>query len=242
MYYAASSTIISSTFLFFVVVVIVVISLLPSSSSVSVTAFSTTSTNTSRSRSRRTNININININMNMNNPETIRKVLINTKTIALIGASIKSNRPSNYVMKYLLDNGYNVIPINPGLKDGSEIHGQKVYDTLSSIPTHKNIDMVDIFRNSAAVPSIVDEILKMNNMDEDEDDNSSNSNDNDNEDNTNKHKHKHKKHNIKSIWMQVGVINEDAALKAKNSGLDVIMNACPKIEIPKLNINISNL
>ena len=48
----------------------------------------------------------------------------------------------------------------------------------------------------------------------------------------------KDKHHNIKSIWMQVGVINEDAALKAKNSGLDVVMNACPKIEIPKLNIN----
>ncbi|OEU12543.1 CoA-binding domain-containing protein [Fragilariopsis cylindrus CCMP1102] len=147
------------------------------------------------------------------NNPEIIRKVLSNTKTIALIGASIKSNRPSNYVMKYLLDVGYNVIPINPGLKEGTTIHGQKVYESLSSIPACANIDMVDIFRNSAAVPSIVDEILQMNN-------------DND------------KHHNIKSIWMQVGVINEDAALKAKNSGLDVVMNACPKIEIPKLNIN----
>ena len=161
------------------------------------------------------------------NNPEIIRKVLINTKTIALIGASIKTNRPSNYVMKYLLDNGYNVIPINPGLKKGTTIHGQKVYESLSSIPACANIDMVDIFRNSAAVPSIVDEILQMNN-----------GNDNDNvidEDDEDKHKDKH---SIKSIWMQVGVINEDAALKAKNSGLDVIMNACPKIEIPKLNIN----
>ena len=158
------------------------------------------------------------------NNPEIIRKVLINTKTIALIGASIKTNRPSNYVMKYLLDVGYNVIPINPGLADGkTTIHGQKVYESLSSIPACTNIDMVDIFRNSEAVPSIVDEILEMNNgnvIDEDDED---------------KHKDKH---SIKSVWMQVGVINEDAALKAKKSGLDVIMNACPKIEIPKLNIN----
>ena len=158
------------------------------------------------------------------NNPEIIRKVLIDTKTIALIGASIKTNRPSNYVMKYLLDVGYNVIPINPGLADGkTTIHGQKVYESLSSIPACTNIDMVDIFRNSAAVPSIVDEILQMNNdviVDDDDED---------------KHRYKH---NIKSIWMQVGVINEDAALKAKKSGLDVIMNACPKIEIPKLNIN----
>ena len=163
-----------------------------------------------------------------MNNPEIIRRVLKDTKTIALIGASIKTSRPSNYVMKYLLDVGYNVIPINPGLKEGTTIHGQKVYESLSSIPACANIDMVDIFRNSAAVPSIVDEILQMNN---------GNDNDNviDEDDDDNKHKH-----NIKSIWMQIGVINEDAALKAKNSGLDVIMNACPKIEIPKLNINIS--
>jgi predicted CoA-binding protein len=181
------------------VVAVVVISLLSSSPS-SVTAFSMT------------------------NNPEIIRKVLINTKTIALIGASIKTNRPSNYVMKYLLDVGYNVIPINPGLADGkTTIHGQKVYESLSSIPACTNIDMIDIFRNSEAVPSIVDEILEMNNgnvIDEDDGD---------------KHKDKH---SIKSVWMQVGVINEDAALKAKKSGLDVIMNACPKIEIPKLNIN----
>ena len=182
------------------VIAVVVISLLSSSPS-SVTAFS-------------------------MNNPEIIRRVLKDTKTIALIGASIKSNRPSNYVMRYLLDNGYNVIPINPGLKEGTTIHGQKVYESLSSIPACANIDMVDIFRNSAAVPSIVDEILEMNN---------GNDNDNviDEDDDDNKHKH-----NIKSIWMQIGVINEDAALKAKKSGLDVIMNACPKIEIPKLNIN----
>ena len=166
------------------------------------------------------------------NNPEIIRKVLINTKTIALIGASIKTNRPSNYVMKYLLDVGYNVIPINPGLKEGTTIHGQKVYNTLSSIPACTNIDMVDIFRKSEAVPSIVDEILLMNNGN----DNDVISDEDDDEDN--KHNNKYNKHNIKSIWMQIGVINEDAALKAKKSGLDVIMNACPKIEIPKLNIN----
>ena len=164
------------------------------------------------------------------NNPEIIRKVLINTKTIALIGASIKTNRPSNYVMKYLLDVGYNVIPINPGLADGkTTIHGQKVYESLSSIPACTNIDMVDIFRNSEAVPSIVDEILQMNI-----------GNDNDNDVIVDEDDDDNNKHNIKSIWMQVGVINEDAALKAKKSGLDVIMNACPKIEIPKLNINIS--
>ena len=190
------------------VVAVVVISLLSSSPS-SVTAFS-------------------------MNNPEIIRRVLKDTKTIALIGASIKSNRPSNYVMKYLLDVGYNVIPINPGLKEGTTIHGQKVYNTLSSIPACTNIDMVDIFRKSEAVPSIVDEILLMNNGN----DNDVVSDEDDDEDN--KHNNKYNKHNIKSIWMQVGVINEDAALKAKKSGLDVIMNACPKIEIPKLNINIT--
>ena len=140
---------------------------------------------------------------MSFNNPETIRKVLTTSKNIALVGASVKSVRPSNYVMKFLLDNGYNVIPINPGL-EGRELHGQKVYGSLSSIPKDVKIDMVDIFRNSEAVPPIVEEAISIG---------------------------------AKCIWMQSGIINEEAAETAKNAGLEVVMDACPKVEIPQLGI-----
>ena len=91
----------------------------------------------------------------------TVRKILTNSKTIALVGASPKPERPSNYVMKFLLDHNYDVIPINPGL-EGQELYGKTVYGSLSSIPKTVEIDMVDIFRNSAAVPPIVDEAISI--------------------------------------------------------------------------------
>lgn len=141
---------------------------------------------------------------MSFNNPDTIRKVLTTSRNIALVGASAKSVRPSNYVMKFLLDSGYNVIPVNPGL-EGKELHGKMVYGSLSSIPKDTPIDMVDIFRNSEAVPPIVDEAISIG---------------------------------AKSIWMQSGVINEAAAEVAEKAGLDVVMNTCPKIEMPYLNIS----
>mmetsp|Transcript_651 Transcript_651/g.1488 ORF Transcript_651/g.1488 Transcript_651/m.1488 type:complete len:174 (-) Transcript_651:36-557(-) len=141
---------------------------------------------------------------MSFNSPDTIRKVLTTSKNIALVGASHKVIRPSNYVMKFLLDSGYNVIPVNPGL-EGKELHGKTVYGSLSSIPKDVPIDMVDIFRNSESVPPIVDEAISIG---------------------------------AKSIWMQSGVINETAAEVAKKAGLEVVMDTCPKIEMPMLNIS----
>ena len=136
------------------------------------------------------------------NEDATIRKVLTETRTIALVGASNKPERPAHYVMQYLLQKGYNVIPVNPGL-EGKELLGQPVFGSLSSIP--ETVDMVDIFRNSAAVPPIVEEAIGIG---------------------------------AKSIWMQIGVVNEDAAKLGGDAGMDVVMNACPKIEIPRLLID----
>ncbi len=90
--------------------------------------------------------------------------ILRSTKTIALIGASAKEVRPSNIVMKYMLDKGYKVIPVNPGMA-GKEILGQKVYASLSDIPF--SVDMVDIFRNSEAAGAITDEALGLENLPE---------------------------------------------------------------------------
>jgi uncharacterized protein len=92
-------------------------------------------------------------------NPEYIRNILRTVKTIALVGASANTVRPSYLVMKYLLEKGYDVFPVNPGLA-GQTLLGQVVYGTLAEIP--KPIDMVDIFRNSDAAMAIVDESLKL--------------------------------------------------------------------------------
>ena len=88
-----------------------------------------------------------------------IREILNSVKVIALVGASSNVVRPSYFVMQYLLDKGYDVIPINPGLA-GQMLLGKAVYGTLKDVP--QAIDMVDIFRNSIAAGGIVDEALAL--------------------------------------------------------------------------------
>jgi predicted CoA-binding protein len=79
--------------------------------------------------------------------------------TVAMVGASPDWNRPSYFVMKYLLRKGYKVIPVNPKAA-GGEILGQRVYASLKDIPEH--VDVVDVFRRHDAVPGIVDEAIAM--------------------------------------------------------------------------------
>jgi uncharacterized protein len=128
-----------------------------------------------------------------------IKALLETTKTIALVGASPKPERDSNRVMGYLLARGYRVIPVNPGLV-GQAIHGVPVVASLADIG--EPIDLVDIFRNSEAADSVVDEAITAG---------------------------------TKAVWLQLGVINDDAAKRAEAAGLQVVMNRCPKIEIPRL-------
>ena len=88
-----------------------------------------------------------------------VRTILQEVKTIALVGASANTVRPSYLVMKYLIEKGYTVIPVNPGLA-GQQLLGQTVYATLADVPVA--IDMVDIFRNSEAAIDITDEALAL--------------------------------------------------------------------------------
>jgi hypothetical protein len=88
-----------------------------------------------------------------------ISGILKSVKTIAVVGASANDVRPSFFVMKYMLDKGYNVVPVNPG-QAGKLILGQMTYARLSDIPVP--IDIVDVFRASDAVPGIVDETLSL--------------------------------------------------------------------------------
>ncbi len=128
-----------------------------------------------------------------------LRKILRECKTIAMVGASANWNRPSYFAMKYLLDRGYRVIPVNPAAA-GQEIMGQKVYASLAELPARA--DMVDIFRNSDAAGPITDDAIA---------------------------------HGAKVVWMQLGVVNEEAANRAEAAGLKVVMNRCPKIEHSRL-------
>src|SRR5215470_3622932 len=92
--------------------------------------------------------------------PDTyIRGILNSVKTIAMVGISPKDNRPSYFAFKYLLERGYNVIPINPG-QAGKDILGRKVYARLADIP--EPIDMVDVFRAAQHAPQIVAEALAL--------------------------------------------------------------------------------
>lgn len=92
-------------------------------------------------------------------NDSQVKSVLETKHVIALVGASPNEDRPSYGVMKYLLEHGYKVIPVNPG-QAGKQILGQTVYAALTDIP--EKIDIVDVFRASNAVPAIVDEILTL--------------------------------------------------------------------------------
>ncbi len=88
---------------------------------------------------------------------EFIRTILYETKVIAMVGASSRHSRPSYFVLKYLLEKGFAVVPVNPR-ETGTEILGQKVYATLADVPGP--VDMVDIFRNSQAADALTDEAI----------------------------------------------------------------------------------
>ena len=132
---------------------------------------------------------------------EQIANLLADARTIAMIGASDRPDRPSNGVMKFLQGHGYKVFPVNPTIT-GERIHGEYVWRDLHQIG--EPIDIVDIFRNSAAAGEAVDQAIAIG---------------------------------AKAVWMQLGVINREAADRAEAAGLKVVMNRCPKIEILRLGI-----
>jgi predicted CoA-binding protein len=128
-----------------------------------------------------------------------IKTILRLVKTIAMVGASGNEIRPSYFAMMYLLNKGYKIIPVNPGMA-GKEILGQKVYASLKDVPAP--VDMVDIFRESKYAPQIVREALAEKD-----------------------------RLGFKYVWMQLGVVSEEAAKLAQEAGLTVVMDRCPKIE-----------
>lgn len=132
---------------------------------------------------------------------DAILALLTSARTIAIVGASDRPDRPSHGVMAALQDHGYRVLPVNPAIT-GEHILGEYVWDNLSQLGVP--IDIVDIFRRSDAVGPIVDEAIKVG---------------------------------AKAIWMQLGVVNAEAAATAEAAGLTVVMDRCPKIELRRLGI-----
>lgn len=138
---------------------------------------------------------------MPLTSDDDIRALLEETRTIAMIGASDRPDRPSYGVMRALQDHGYRVIPVNPQIT-GEHVHGEFVFRELSQLGDP--IDLVDIFRRPIAAGEAVDEAIAAG---------------------------------AKAVWMQLGVVNEDAAARAEAAGLKVAMDRCPKIELARLNI-----
>lgn len=130
-----------------------------------------------------------------------IRALLEGARTIAMVGASDRSERPSHRVMATLQSHGYRVIPVNAQIT-GEHVLGEYVWRDLSQLGDA--IDIVDIFRNSEAAGEAVDQAIAVA---------------------------------AKSVWMQLGVVNEDAAARAEAAGLQVVMDRCPAIELKRLEI-----
>jgi Predicted CoA-binding protein len=134
-----------------------------------------------------------------------IRSILTGVKTIAVVGASDKEERPSNYVTRFLAAHGYRMFAVNPAAGPGATIAGAPAYASLADIP--EPIDMVDVFRNSEAAAGVVAEALALATP-------------------------------PKVIWLQLGVRNDEAAEMAEAAGVKMVMDRCPKIEIPRLGLD----
>jgi predicted CoA-binding protein len=132
---------------------------------------------------------------------ETVREILTSVRTIAVVGASPNPARPSNEVLGFLIAKGFETYPVNPW-RAGGLIRGRPTYARLADVPAA--LDMVDVFRNSAAAGGAVDEALGLDPL-------------------------------PGVIWMQLGVANEEAAERARERGVTVVMNRCPKIEFGRL-------
>lgn len=124
-------------------------------------------------------------------NPGTdeLRAILLNARTIAMVGASSKPDRPSYDVMRILLNAGFAVIPVTP---NEQSVLGQRAYPALADVPVA--IDIVDVFRKAEATPAIARDAVAIG---------------------------------ARVLWLQLGIVSEEAAAIARAGGLDVVMDRC---------------
>jgi len=124
----------------------------------------------------------------------TFKEIFDNYKTIAVYGMSTNEAKPSHHVPAFLLEQGYNIIPVNPV---ADEIAGQKVYKNLFDIP--EQIDVLNVFRPSAQALEVVQEAVERKKI----------------------------KGDIKLIWLQEGIINDEAKKLAEENGIEFIQDKC---------------
>ena len=136
-------------------------------------------------------------IHMPIQDDENIKKILEESRTVAVVGASQKAWRDSNSIARFLVRKGYTVYPVNPKY---DEVDGAQCYPDVKSIPA--SIDIVDVFRQSSAVPEVVEDAVNAG---------------------------------AKTIWLQFGVIHEQAAERAEQAGLQVVMDRCIAVEYRQL-------
>ena len=132
-----------------------------------------------------------------MDDINTLRRILRESRVLAVVGLSANWYRPSHFAAKYMLEHGYRIIPVNPQYK---EVLGQKCYASLRDIP--EKVDLVDVFRKASDVMPIAEDAIAIG---------------------------------AKVLWQQLGVKNEEAAAKARDAGLDAVMDRCVKIEHGRL-------
>ena len=136
---------------------------------------------------------------MNNDHDQRMRDILTSAKTIASVGLSSNQEKESYWIVSYLKEQGYRIIPVNP---TATEILGEKAYPSLSDIPD--KVDVVQVFRKPEDVPPVVDEAIKIG---------------------------------AKVIWMQEGIRHDIAAQKARDAGLQVVMDACMRATHRRLMI-----
>mgnify|MGYP001466642543 FL=1 len=122
-----------------------------------------------------------------------LRRLLQETKTIAVVGLSPRPDRPSHEVAAYLQRAGYRIIPVNPACE---EVLGEKCYPSLREIPVP--IDLVDVFRRPEDVMAVAEDAIAVG---------------------------------ARALWLQLGVIAPQAAARAEQAGLKVVMDRCTKID-----------
>ena len=118
-----------------------------------------------------------------------LKQLLVDAKTIAMVGASSNPDKASHGIMQKLQSVGYRVIPVNPG---ETEVLGERSYPSLLDVP--ERIDIVDVFRRAEDTPGIADDAVAIG---------------------------------ARALWLQTGIVNEEAAARATAGGLIVVMDAC---------------
>jgi predicted CoA-binding protein len=131
---------------------------------------------------------------------DEIRDILLTTRRIAVVGASDRPIRPSWGVARFLVDRGYAITPVNPGIA-GRELHGASVVGSLEEAAP---LDMVDVFRRSQDAGAVVDQVIRIG---------------------------------ARTVWLQLGVIDDAAGERARAAGLRFVQDRCPVIEWRRLGL-----